>query len=135
MLLLPPPFGHFPIQPTHLIIPWAEGVCQKLKVLPSLASVGAVEAFTNTWWNLEKAAQPHLKGLIISQSPLSYVESPFTLAFFKDKGYCKYLQLIQILSLTMALRCLQPSLQNQSEKPRYIRLVYEGEGKCVSNTS
>lgn len=87
MLLLPPQFGHFPIQPTHLVIPRAEGVCQKLKVLPSLASQnpeqqGTVEAFTNTCWNLEKAAEPHFKGLIISQEPcLSCRMNTITLDF------------------------------------------------------
>lgn len=39
-----------------------------------------------------------------------------------------------MLYLTMKLSCLQSSFQNQSKKLRYIVLVYEKEGKCVSNT-
>lgn len=84
MFLLPPQFGHFPIQPTLLIIPRAEGVCQKLKIFPSLASVGAVETSNNTWWNLGKAAEPQLRGLMFSQSLSCRITLYFWL-FFKLK--------------------------------------------------
>lgn len=128
VFLLPPQFGHFPIQATLLIIPRAEGVCQKLKLFPSLGAVGA----SNTWWNLEKAAEPQLRGLMFTQSPVSHAESSSTLAFFKAENCCKYLQFIKILYLPMTFWSLQPSVWKAKVHPTCF--VYGEEGKCVSNT-